>query len=88
MERYYGNAGGRAVARYLEGAFDTDLLAQLCPLSPLALQNALGVVVHNKQGLKALPQVGLHAAAYATLPYAPTGNLTGRGSRVPVPLAG
>lgn len=81
MRRYYGEAGVRAAIRYFEGSYNTETLSQLYPLTPLAVENALGVLTHSRQGCKMLAEMGQHPVAYAPLPYAPRVKQRGEGSR-------
>lgn len=86
MERYYGEEGVHAVTRYREGAYSTEEFAQLYPLTPLALENAAGALVHTRRGLEILAGMGLVPAAYAPLPYAPHTDLAGgAAARTPGP---
>jgi glycosyltransferase involved in cell wall biosynthesis len=72
MARYYGREGFQAAERFLAGTVGTDLLAQHYPLSPLALENALGVLVHNHQARADLQVRNRWPVAVAHLPFPAT----------------
>lgn len=55
VERYHG-IGGRVLAEtHVQGLLDTEELAQRCPLTEAATENALAVVVHSDAAYAALP---------------------------------
>ena len=70
MEKYYGEQGRLdALDCYRQEARNIDRMAELYPLTRLATENALGVLVHTREGFAQLK--GEHACplAYAPLPY-------------------
>jgi glycosyltransferase involved in cell wall biosynthesis len=71
MARYYGPEGMRAARDLLGGRLSMDYMASVYPLTPLALQSAMGVLVHTRPGLETL-QEGPWPAAYCPLPYPAT----------------
>jgi glycosyltransferase involved in cell wall biosynthesis len=85
MNRYYGDEGVRAATRYLGGAYTTEQMAELYPMTPLALENALGALVHVRHGLDALKEMGVRPAAWAQLPYLPRTELSGSQKRAKGP---
>ena len=73
MAHYYGDAGLRAVGQFLTHAWTIEELSAAFPLTPLALENALGVVIHNpaadQQALACQPPLPV---VYLPLPYSPS----------------
>ena len=72
MAHYYGDAGRHAASQFLTHAQTIEQLAPAFPLTPLALENALGVVIHNptsRQALTGQPPVPI---VYLPLPFAPS----------------
>lgn len=55
IERYHGPKGRVLAERHLHGLLDTEELAQSCPLTEAAIENALAVVVHSESAFAALP---------------------------------
>ncbi|HEX5416456.1 MAG TPA: glycosyltransferase [Chloroflexota bacterium] len=80
MARYYGEVGRRDAELWWNDRLDMPYLVERYPLTPLALANALGVVVHTEQAL-AFARGDKYAIASAPLPY-PASNLSAR----PLPL--
>jgi glycosyltransferase involved in cell wall biosynthesis len=72
MNDYYGSDGGRAAQALLEGRRSTDDVASELPLTPLALENALGVLVHSRDAYDSLERLGRWPLAAAGLPFSPT----------------
>lgn len=68
MARFYGDVGRMDADLWWSGGLDMHHLAERYPLTPLALANALGVVVHTEQALEFVRQ-GNHSIAHASLPY-------------------
>ena len=71
MTRYYGDAGRRTATSLIDGACNTDTLAIAFPLTALAVEGALGVVVHTLPALRAVTQMSNRPVLYAPLPYQP-----------------
>ena len=71
MVRYYGREGRRAANEFLGGRLSIDHLCAAYPLTLLALENALGVLVHTRPSLEAVQQQGLPVTC-CPLPYAAT----------------
>jgi glycosyltransferase involved in cell wall biosynthesis len=71
MEFYYGEKG-RADAAALAGnqGLSIDEMAERYPLTLLALENALGVLVHTEEAFHQLKNMNLWPVAYAPLPFA------------------
>jgi glycosyltransferase involved in cell wall biosynthesis len=81
MERYYGAEGREACAQGW-----TEQLAVPFPLTPLAIENALGAVVHSRATLSDLAGWASIPAVYVPLPHAPaTGRLERADKRVTNP---
>ena len=55
VERYHGPKGRVAAETHLHGFLDTEELAQICPLTEAAVQNALAVVVHSEAAVATVP---------------------------------
>ncbi len=70
MGRFYGRAGLEAVDELLQGRIDTAQLAARFPLTELALENALGAVVHLAPAVEPLARSSRRPVACAPLPYA------------------
>ncbi|HKZ81769.1 MAG TPA: glycosyltransferase [Pyrinomonadaceae bacterium] len=68
MQKYYGEQGREDGAIcYRNNARNIDYMAQQYPLTELAVENALGVLVHTEEALKNLTLVGNWPLAYAPL---------------------
>jgi glycosyltransferase involved in cell wall biosynthesis len=72
MAHYYGDAGRHAASQFLMHALTIEQLAPTFPLTPLALENALGVVIHNLTGRQALTCQPPLPVVYLPLPFAPS----------------
>jgi glycosyltransferase involved in cell wall biosynthesis len=71
MERQYGEEGLRAATEFVNARKgDYDLMAQRFPLTPLALENSLGTVVHTREAFEELKTAKRFAVVYAPLPAA------------------
>lgn len=70
MTRYYGERGGRDAEAFWGGHLTVEYLRQHYPLTALAVDNALGIVVHVQEGLEDLRESGSAPVVYAPLPYA------------------
>lgn len=71
MAKYYGLAGTVSVNAYLAGHRSLLDLAESFPLTGLAVENALGVVVHSRAAFEKLSRLGRCAVIHAPLPYLP-----------------
>jgi glycosyltransferase involved in cell wall biosynthesis len=69
MGRYYGINGENEGADYRLGRLSTEYMGWSYPLTPLATENALGVVVHTKPALTSLSRETQCPLIYAPLPY-------------------
>jgi glycosyltransferase involved in cell wall biosynthesis len=70
MEFYYGEEGRRdSEDCFRRGAPDIHYLAERYPLTLLALENALGVLVHTRGAFEILKQENRWPVVYAPLPY-------------------
>ena len=72
MQNYYGVEGLRAATDYTNGLAAIDTLAERYPLTALALENSLGVVVHTREAYEELRQANRWLVAYAPLPFSQT----------------
>ena len=68
MKRYYGDEGLRAANDYVNGAVNIDFLTEQYPLTPLALENSLAVVVHTQEALAQVEALREWPVALASLP--------------------
>lgn len=80
MERFYGETARQDAELWWNDQLDMPYLVERYPLTPLALANALGVVVHTEQAL-AFVREGSYSVAYAPLPYPATGSAATRSAR-------
>lgn len=69
MERLYGQAGRRDAEAFWSGQLPMEVMAERYPLSALATENALGVLVHTEDGLAMLQQESACPVVYTPLPY-------------------
>ncbi|MEH1843558.1 MAG: glycosyltransferase [Nostoc sp.] len=69
MKKYYGIQGEQAVVKFLRGNISTEYMAELYPLTFLALENAVGVVTHTKADFQTIKQQKRWFVGYAPLPY-------------------
>lgn len=77
MQFYYGEAGGRdALECFKTDARNIDYMAQEYPLTRLAIENALGVVVHTRDAFDDLRQDRACPVAHLPLPFAAPPRLT------------
>jgi len=68
MKRYYGVEGLRAADEFVNGAVSIDYLTEHYPLTPLALENCLAVVVHTQEALAQVEAMRQWPVALASLP--------------------
>jgi ubiquinone/menaquinone biosynthesis C-methylase UbiE/glycosyltransferase involved in cell wall biosynthesis len=69
MEHYYGAVGRQDAENFWVGRLTIDYMAQQYRLTRLAIENALGVLVHTHMGLEQLKHESPCPLAYAPLPY-------------------
>lgn len=83
MFEIYGEEGRRVAESLSRRECETEDLAERFPLTPLALENALGALVHTRGAFDALKADNRRAIAYAPLPYAarPRSKMPGRGRK-------
>ncbi len=72
MERFYGKRGRRAAQRLIDHECTPEDLCQHFPLTLLATERALGVLIHNQDGFDALSSHGRWPVAWSGLPYKPS----------------
>jgi predicted nicotinamide N-methyase len=72
MTTYYGDSGRRGVEQLCSQAWTTEQLSVTFPLTPLTVENALGVVIHNRAGQQALTLQPQLPTFYLPLPYSPS----------------
>ncbi len=68
MENYYGEEGRQAAEQLLSNG-SMEALAQSYPLTALALENSLGVLVHTRESYEVLTKTNRRLVAYAPLPF-------------------
>ena len=79
MAHYYGDEGRRDAADcYRNDARNIQYMAERYPLTHLALENALGVIVHTRESFASLAPNAKWPIAYAPLPFP----ISGRAARV------
>ncbi len=72
MHTHYGEEGRNAAAESVKnGSTAIHLLAERYPLTALALENSLGVLVHTREAYAELKQANRWVLAYAPLPFSP-----------------
>lgn len=82
MERSYGVEGLRAAAEFVNTAQpDYDAMASRFPMTPAALENSLGVVVHTKEAFEELRLANRWPVVHAPLPF--SGPIHGQKDYVP-----
>jgi len=72
MELYYGEDGRRAAKCFLNGEYSIEYMGEKYPLTLLALENALGVLVHTRLAFDCLRRKERWPITYAPLPYPAT----------------
>jgi glycosyltransferase involved in cell wall biosynthesis len=71
MEMYYGEEGRREAAEsFRNDARNIQYMAERYPLTHLALENALGIIVHTQESYDALAPEAKWPIVYAPLPFA------------------
>ena len=69
MDTYYGRDGLKAAIEFVNAEHaDYDLMAQRYPLTLLALENALGALVHTQEAFEELRSTNRLPVVYAPLP--------------------
>jgi glycosyltransferase involved in cell wall biosynthesis len=69
MKLYYGDEGLRAATEFINsGPAKIDFMTEHYPLTPLALENCLAVVVHTREAFKELQQLKEWPVTFASLP--------------------
>lgn len=69
MERYYGQTGRQDAEMFWCGRLTIEYMVERYPFTPLAVDNALGVLVHSEEGLDGLKANTSCPVVYAPLPY-------------------
>jgi glycosyltransferase involved in cell wall biosynthesis len=68
IKRYYGDEGLRAAEQFINGVGSIDFLTEHYPLTPLALENCLAVVVHTQVALAQVEAMKQWPVTLASLP--------------------
>ncbi len=69
LERFYGWVGGQDADAFWNDRLLLDYMVEHYPLTPLAVNGALGVLVHTQEGQDLLQLEGHCPVVYAPLPY-------------------
>jgi len=77
MALYYGQPGRECAEMVWDGQLTPDEIVEKYPLTPLALEQARGVIVHTQNAFQDLKRENRWPVCYAPLPYAATGMLVG-----------
>ena len=84
MQSYYGETGAQIAQEYFNGSLKIDQLSELCPLTPLALENSLGVIVHSEKAFFDLKELRQLPICCAPLPF-PSGRNISKVNDTPKP---
>ena len=68
MLQYYGNEGLHAATEYVNGHATIEFMSEHFPLTPLALENSLAVVVHTEEAFTHVAALKQWPVALAELP--------------------
>lgn len=68
MKRYYGDDGLRTANEYVNGSLSIDFLTEHYPLTPLALENCLAVLVHTQEAVAQVEAMKEWPVTLASLP--------------------
>jgi glycosyltransferase involved in cell wall biosynthesis len=69
MKNIYGEKGGKIARLFLNGYYSLEFITENYPLTSLALENALGVITHNREVYLSLQEKNQWLTAYTPLPY-------------------
>ncbi len=69
MERHYGETGRLAGGSFWDRQYSTEAMAEKYPLTSLAIENSLGVLVHTGEAFDQLTKARPWPLAHAPLPY-------------------
>jgi glycosyltransferase involved in cell wall biosynthesis len=72
MNSYYGKPGHQAGVKFLKGALPADYMAQHFPLTPLAVESALGLMVHWRGAMLELKRYNRWPVAFVPMPFPAT----------------
>ncbi len=75
LRSYYGSKGLEGGIKYINGETSKDDMITLFPFYELALNNSLGVVIHNPDNLDYISERNPAPVLYTPLPYANENNL-------------
>lgn len=82
MAHYYDGPGKMAALKFWNNTLSSDAMAKHYPLTLLAVEGALGVLVHTRNGFEELRPLSRWPVAYGRLPYAARpGPLQGKPTR-------
>jgi len=68
MEAHYGLEGRRAASEFVNRTVSIEALAERYPLTPLALENSIGAIVHSPSAFEELSRLNQIATVYVPLP--------------------
>jgi len=87
MNRFYGNAAFEdAKECYKTNAANIEYMAERYPLTELALENAIGAIVHSHESYEELRTIAEWPLAYAPLPFPAPEQIQVRGLEIPFRL--
>ncbi|BAQ63738.1 glycosyltransferase [Geminocystis sp. NIES-3709] len=69
MKKTYGQEGGESARLFLNEYHSMEFMTENYPLTSLALENALGVITHNREVYLSLSQENQWLIGYTPLPY-------------------
>lgn len=70
MIRYYGRECKQVAEDFWQGRLTTEFMTEHYPLTPLAIEDAVGAIVHNKEAYQILSEQNHFLLGYTSLPYA------------------
>lgn len=82
MGRQYGETGRLDAKSFWDSEYSTEAMAEKYPLTSLAVENSLGVLVHTREAFNLLKKERPWPVAYAPLPYPASPYLVRSGSEV------
>lgn len=68
MKQYYGEQGLRHAKEFISSSVNIDFMTERYPLTPLALENCLAVLVHTQEALERVHAMKQWPVAHASLP--------------------
>ena len=69
MQKYYGNKGRKVAEQFWQGKLTIEYVSERYPFTFLALEQAIGVVVHTRTGFRKISEKNQWPVLYAPLPH-------------------